>query len=307
MGLIHWGKKLWGSRKDVVLADVQSAGPHFERLEARLLLSADVSPISAIQPLDVQPECVISVDLEPGLAFDSIESVNSGHEIPEQGINREQHDEPTQVEGDLVVAENDELQESVSAVKSGLSISLSGDAVALVQTSGTRPRESSLEDLEHDGQPLYDDAIVNEYCSGPIEARGPPEVGEYVSTLFSSVTYNSADDLSNASVVDSVPSASAQIVVIDSAISGYEALIDTDGTGLRYFIIDGQQDGILQISTILDGLENVSELHVLSHGAAGRVALGSSVLDSASLAFYSETLATWADAFTMAARLPLAM
>ena len=301
MGLVHWAKKRWGESKRAVCADSQSIGPHFEleRLEARLLLSAGVSPISHIQPLDIQPEHVISVDLEPGLALDSIESVNSGHEIQEQSSNREQPDEPAQVQDDLAVAVDDQLQDSVSVVKSGLSISQLGDAATLVQVSGTRLNESGLEDLERDGHPVYDDPIVDEYSSGSAEARGPPEVGEYVSTLSSSLTYNSSDDLSNSSVVESLSFPSKQIVVVDSAISDYETLIDTDSVGLQYFVIDGQQDGIVQISSILDGLENVSELHVISHGAAGQIALGSSVLDSASLALYSETLATWADTFTI--------
>src|SRR5687768_4802983 len=91
----------------------------------------------------------------------------------------------------------------------------------------------------------------------------------------------------------SPPQASAQesrtreLVIVDTAATGYQALVDdivAQADGERRFeilILDASSDGITQVSEALSALSGLDAVHVVSHGAAGQVHFGSSVLDLA--------------------------
>ncbi len=77
MSLFKWIKGGSSQRRSRTSTDAQTQTPCFERLEDRVLLSADVSLVHDIQLLDTEVEQVISVDLEPGFGsgetqFDSL-------------------------------------------------------------------------------------------------------------------------------------------------------------------------------------------------------------------------------------------
>ena len=67
MSLFKWMKGGSTQRRSRKSTDTQTQTPCFERLEDRILLSADASLIHDIQPLDTQVEQAIYVDLEPEL------------------------------------------------------------------------------------------------------------------------------------------------------------------------------------------------------------------------------------------------
>ena len=68
-----------------------------------------------------------------------------------------------------------------------------------------------------------------------------------------------------------------ELIIIDSSVSDYESIVDellANQSEARIFtvhILDSEQDGILEISSILSNYENLSAIHVFSHGSSGLV------------------------------------
>ena len=91
---------------------------------------------------------------------------------------------------------------------------------------------------------------------------------------------------------------STNIVVIDSAVEGYESLFADVPEGSEVFILDSDKDGLKQISDILASFENVDSLHILSHGSEGELALGSTVINSENLDEYNSLLESWKESLS---------
>ncbi len=74
-----------------------------------------------------------------------------------------------------------------------------------------------------------------------------------------------------------------RVADIDSLIAGMPADAEVD-------IIDGASDGLDQIAARLQGRSDIDAIHIISHGSAGSVYLGSGVIDSAALATHTSQL-----------------
>ncbi len=91
-----------------------------------------------------------------------------------------------------------------------------------------------------------------------------------------------------------------EVVLIDSRVSEIEALRAdfqkqmTQGRNLAVIVIDGQTDGVLRATQMLAlAGQPVSALHIISHGEAGALTLGSTLIDSLTIESRSAELATW--------------
>ena len=97
---------------------------------------------------------------------------------------------------------------------------------------------------------------------------------------------------------------SQEIVFVDSAVNNYQQLVDdlrADTNGERNFeviMLERDRDGIEQISTRLQGYDNVGAMHIISHGSDGSIQLGNSSLTADRLQQNSHGIALWANAFT---------
>ncbi|MGB6045519.1 MAG: DUF4347 domain-containing protein, partial [Pirellulales bacterium] len=95
-----------------------------------------------------------------------------------------------------------------------------------------------------------------------------------------------------------------ELVLIDPSTDDYQQLIDDlaskgkDGVEFEVVLLDGSRDGIDQISEALAGYEQVDAVHIVSHGADGRVKLGNTWLDANNLSGYAGQIALWQDALT---------
>ena len=88
-----------------------------------------------------------------------------------------------------------------------------------------------------------------------------------------------------------------QLLFIDSAVENYQGLIDNlaESASAEVIILDSQQDGIVQISEHLNGYDNLSSIHIVSHGDAGQIFLGNAELDKETLSQYTDLLTGWND------------
>ncbi|KAM3113150.1 DUF4347 domain-containing protein, partial [Phormidesmis sp. 146-33] len=102
---------------------------------------------------------------------------------------------------------------------------------------------------------------------------------------------------------DPTPFKSASsLVFVDAGVSDFQALMGGVQAGDlkaisakadRVFLLNATQDGVAQISQVLSQFQDVSAIHIVSHGSAGRLQLGSTDLSLNTLSRYSSALQRW--------------
>ncbi|WP_448599762.1 Ig-like domain-containing protein [Thermoleptolyngbya sp.] len=88
------------------------------------------------------------------------------------------------------------------------------------------------------------------------------------------------------------------VVFVDVSTPDYQTLIAGIHPDTDVYILNAEQDGIQQITTYLAGRSSISSVHIVSHGSAGSLHLGSTVLNSSTLERYSAALQSWSAALT---------
>ncbi|HEY9643237.1 MAG TPA: DUF4347 domain-containing protein, partial [Coleofasciculaceae cyanobacterium] len=86
------------------------------------------------------------------------------------------------------------------------------------------------------------------------------------------------------------------LVVIDSNVNDYQSLINSVDSQAQIVVLNPVQDGVEQITTALSHFKGIESLHILSHGDAGQLQLGSSQLSWKTFAHYRHQLTTWTNA-----------
>ncbi len=89
-----------------------------------------------------------------------------------------------------------------------------------------------------------------------------------------------------------IAAARKEIVFIEDNVPDITTLIGAMGAGKEFVILDATRDGLQQIADALAGRSSIDALHIVSHGAAGSVGLGTLLLDSAALGTHGEALRT---------------
>ncbi|MBD2449019.1 DUF4347 domain-containing protein [Nostoc sp. FACHB-152] len=89
-----------------------------------------------------------------------------------------------------------------------------------------------------------------------------------------------------------------QIVVIDPGVEDYQNLLAGVAANIEIVVLDGNKDGVSQIGEFLAQQNNISAIHVVTHGQPGIVQLGTTQLSSDNLAEYGSQLQGWAGALT---------
>ncbi len=84
----------------------------------------------------------------------------------------------------------------------------------------------------------------------------------------------------------------ASVVFIDFRVEGYETLIRQFDPSVEVYLIDDSADGFDQIAARLLGRTDIDAVHVISHGSAGELLLGNSLLSGDSLAGHATQLAS---------------
>ena len=97
---------------------------------------------------------------------------------------------------------------------------------------------------------------------------------------------------------------SLELIFVDTDTPEYQTLLSDlltypdDTTRYQVFELDNTRDGIAQITEILGAYNDVSAVHILSHGTEAAIDLGGSTLDSDALAANAERVSSWGSAFT---------
>ncbi|MCP4454477.1 MAG: DUF4347 domain-containing protein, partial [Planctomycetes bacterium] len=230
-------------------------------------------------------EAAIVVDLEVGLQFSDHRSQLSRTEISvgdeeaevegKKGRGEGLENEKVGGKGGRVTepgSENTSSQLLATSNKSGLSMSQLPQVGAIVATP-QKENETSLagvvaasEDVEfHPPMGLSASNLTPQTPDlGGTQIRGPPR----------------------------------EIVFVDSSLNLRSQLADAYQPGVVVSVFDAGQDGIAHITDALSSHNNLSTVHIISHGAPGQMVLGTSVLGSGSLDSHTDSLAAWGNALT---------
>ena len=88
------------------------------------------------------------------------------------------------------------------------------------------------------------------------------------------------------------------MVFIDSRVNDLYLLVSQFEAGTEYKVLDASYDGLLQIEESLAGKYDYSSIQIISHGAAGAITIGSTVLNSSNLLQYQSQLENMGHALT---------
>jgi hypothetical protein len=83
-----------------------------------------------------------------------------------------------------------------------------------------------------------------------------------------------------------------EIVFIEDNVADYQTIAANAGAGRQVVILDSSRDGLQQIADAVKGMSGIDALHVVTHGAEGRIGLGTLTLDEASAAQHTDLLAS---------------
>ena len=97
---------------------------------------------------------------------------------------------------------------------------------------------------------------------------------------------------------------SRSVIFVDTATPDYQELIDQivlasdQPDEFEVVLIDPDSNGIDQISAFLFGQNDLSSVHIISHGSDAKVHLGQGVLDAGFISEHAGQISQWGDAFS---------
>ncbi|MBF0186443.1 MAG: efflux RND transporter periplasmic adaptor subunit [Magnetococcales bacterium] len=94
------------------------------------------------------------------------------------------------------------------------------------------------------------------------------------------------------------PPENREVVFIDAGVEDQATLLKDVTPHADIVFLDPRRDGIRQISQALAGRTSVEAIHLISHGGAGSLQLGSGTLSAETLAQHTESLRSWRHALT---------
>ncbi len=83
------------------------------------------------------------------------------------------------------------------------------------------------------------------------------------------------------------------LVAIDAGVADYQQLIAGVDENAAILLLKATQNGVAQITSALQQLPGINQLHIISHGAPGTLYLGKGELSLSNLGDYREALANW--------------
>ena len=94
---------------------------------------------------------------------------------------------------------------------------------------------------------------------------------------------------------DLAPSA---LVVVDTGVEGYEDLLTGLEPGTEILLIDADENGLQKLADYVAGRDDITSIHILSHGGQGEFSLGSVTLNSDNIDQHAELLSQIGAALT---------
>jgi hypothetical protein len=94
------------------------------------------------------------------------------------------------------------------------------------------------------------------------------------------------------------PNSIHTLLFVDRNIENYQTLIANVQEGTEVILLDTNLDGVEQITSVLAKRSNIASVQVISHGSEGEVQLGSTLLNTETIANYRHLLGQWRNSLT---------
>lgn len=91
---------------------------------------------------------------------------------------------------------------------------------------------------------------------------------------------------------------SKSIVVVDAAVNPHHDLLANPLEGVEVNILNGQEDGIAQILSLLQKHQSLSRLFLFCKGTSNRIDLGTTFLSETNLWIYADAIREWRNYLT---------
>ena len=88
------------------------------------------------------------------------------------------------------------------------------------------------------------------------------------------------------------------LVVVDTGVEGYEDLLTGLEPGTEILLIDADENGLQKLADHVAGRDDITSIHILSHGGQGEFSLGSVTLNSDNIDQHAELLSQIGAALT---------
>jgi len=85
----------------------------------------------------------------------------------------------------------------------------------------------------------------------------------------------------------------ASIIFVDPSVANYQTLLQGVNPDAQVVVLDTERSGIAQITETLAHSQDITEIHLLSHGSPGSLYLGSDILNRENLEKYRSQLQKW--------------
>jgi hypothetical protein len=89
-----------------------------------------------------------------------------------------------------------------------------------------------------------------------------------------------------------------EIVILDPTVPDSNHIASGIKPGTATYILESQPDAIEQITTLLAQHKGIEALHIITHGSAGSLYLGTTELNSSNIQNYSQQLQQWRNRLT---------
>jgi uncharacterized protein DUF4347 len=89
-----------------------------------------------------------------------------------------------------------------------------------------------------------------------------------------------------------------EVVFIDASVTDTESFLNNIPAGAELVTINSDRDGLTQIAEWLKNYDDISAIHIISHGDDGNVQLGNTIINNDNLGDYTDQLASIGDALT---------
>ena len=108
----------------------------------------------------------------------------------------------------------------------------------------------------------------------------------------------------NGATLRQVAARPTELVFVDGGIQGYQELVSAAGLNaagqpwrrIEVIVLDPVRDGVAQMTEALSERDEISAIHILSHGSEGSLQIGNSSIDGQVLENQADKFSSWRDA-----------
>ena len=177
------------------------------------------------------------------------------------------------------------IKTATAAPSSGVDVTTLESRVLLSATPLVVPAD--VQEVEAN----VDESVENVVTDGDSQTVEDKQVAS--ETTDSSPSFETEIASQNLQVVE------RELVFVDSAAGNFQQLVDDliassdEKRSFEVILLDENRDGIEQITSHLSSVENVSAIHIVSHGEDGAIRLGNTLLSEESIGQYVGDLSQW--------------